>query len=176
MRTSKAMMFTLVLGMAVGQLRGEDPAELMRKDVGTWDCEIKMFADPSAPPSVSKGTETNFMVGEYWLVSHFKGTLMGMEFQGSSQMGYDPATKKYVGTWVDSMSPHPMKMEGTYDAATRTFTSYGSGKSPDGSEMKSKMVVTYGEDDTRHFTMYGMMDGAEIKMMEMKYTRAAGGK
>ena len=35
-----------------------------------------------------------------------------MEFHGQGQTGYDPNKKKYVGTWVDSISPTIMIMEG----------------------------------------------------------------
>lgn len=154
-------------------IRAEDPIALLKKDVGTWQCEIKMYADPAAPPSVSKGTETNVMIGDYWLVSHFKGSIMGMDFQGSSQNGYDTASKKFVGTWVDSMSPHSMKTEGTWDEKTQTLTSTGVGKDPSGAESKSKMVVVYNKDGTRLFTMFGLINGTEVKMMEIKYTKAA---
>jgi hypothetical protein len=147
--------------------------KILRRDVGTWDAEVKMFADLAAPPEVTKGVETNFLVGPYWLISHFKGKIMGADFEGSSQTGYDQASKKFVGTWVDSMSPHPMKMEGTWDEKTQTMTSTGTGKDPNGSEAKHKMVLVYNKDGSRNFTMFGYINGAEVKMMEIKYTRAA---
>jgi hypothetical protein len=150
----------------------QDEMKHLKAEVGTWDAEVKMFNDPNAPPEVSKGTETNFMLGEMWMISHFKGNLMGMEFQGSSQNGFDPVKKKYVGAWVDSMSPYPMHIEGSWDEVTKTMTSIGTGKDPAGKDSKSKMVLVHNKDGSRTFTMYMLMDGQEMKMMEIHYTRA----
>ena len=163
-----------MIGMCllISSVVGQDEMKRLKADLGTWDAEVKMF-DPASPePQISKGTETNIMLGEMWVISHFKGSMMGMEFQGSSQTGYDPEKKKYIGAWVDSMSPYPMHMEGTWDEATKTMTSMGVGKDPTGKEMKSKMTLVYAQDGSRHFTMYGIMDGQEMKMMEIHYTKA----
>lgn len=172
-------LFFTVMALAICSMstivHGQDEMKHLRADVGTWDAEIKFFGNPNSPPEVSKGTETNFMLGDYWLISHFKGTIMGMEFQGSSQTGYDPAKKKYVGAWVDSLSPYPMHLEGTWDEATKTMTSHAVGKDPLGNETKSKMVVVYNGDGSRTFTMYAIADGHEQKMMEVRYTKAKSG-
>ncbi len=161
-------LFVLLLGQTA---QGEDGLALLKRDVGTWNCEVKMFADPNAAPAVSKGVESNFMVGDHWLIGHFKGSIMGMDFQGASQTTYDAEKKKYVGTWVDSMSPFPMKTEGTWDEKSQTLTTIGTGKDPTGAEMKSKMVTVYNKDETRVFTMYQVMNGSEVKMLEIKYTK-----
>lgn len=163
-----------VLGMClwVTSVAAQDEMKRFQADVGTWDAEVKMFTDPNNPPEVSKGTETNMMLGETWLIGHFKGKMMGMDFQGSSQNGYDPNKKKYIGTWVDSMSPYAMHMEGTWDEATQTMTNMGVGKDPTGNEVKHRMTTVYGKDGSRLFTMYGAMGGQEVKMMEIKYTQA----
>jgi len=172
-RCIKISIFSALLGTFLGSVMAEDGAKILKKDVGTWNCEVRMFSDPKTPPAVSKGKETNFMIGDHWLVSHFKGSVAGMDFEGSSQNGYDETTKKFVGTWVDSMSPHSMKTEGTWDEKTQTLTSTGVAKDPSGNEMTNKMTVVYDVDGTRSFTMFGLIDGAEVKMMEIKYTKAA---
>ena len=48
----------------------------------------------------------------------------------------------------------------------------GNRQSPSGNEMKTKMVVTYNKDGSHTFTMYAIMNGEEMKMMEFHYTRA----
>ena len=149
-----------------------DAAKQMKRDVGDWNVVIKMFGDPSGKPAVGKGTETNFMLGDMWLISHFKGDIMGTTFEGLRQTAFDPEKKKFVGSWVDSKSPYPTHMEGIWDEKTQTMTSMGIGKVPSGNEIKTKMVVTYNKDDSRTFTMYAIMNGEEMKMMELHYTRA----
>ena len=58
----------------------------------------------------------------FWTVSLFESEFMGMPFRGRSTLGYDPQKKKWVGTWVDSMSPSMFVMEGGYDAAGKVLT------------------------------------------------------
>ncbi|HMP79142.1 MAG TPA: DUF1579 domain-containing protein [Pirellulaceae bacterium] len=152
---------------------GSDAMERFKGHVGTWNAEIRMYGDPSGDPQVSKGTETNVMLGSMWLISHFKGDMMGMEFEGSSQLGYNPDTKKYVGTWVDSMSPYAMSTEGTWDERTKTLTQIGTGKDETGSEMRMKMTTAENSDGSRLFTMYMPgPDGEEFRVMEIHYTKA----
>ena len=155
----------------------EPPKEMehLKADVGTWDCEIRMWnpTDPKAEPAVSKGSETNVLMGGMWLISHFKGEMMGMPFEGSGQFGFSPDSKKYAGTWVDTMSPYGMTVEGTWDEKTQTLTQMGTGKDPTGTEQKMKMTTVHNKDGTRVFTIFAMMPNDEtMKVMEMKYTKA----
>ncbi len=173
---SLTILFSIaVLLVAATDTRAQDPdaMKLFKADVGDWNCEIRMFEPGSDQPQVSKGTETNKMLGDMWLISHFKGEMMGMPFEGASFTGYNAETKKFHGTWIDSMSPFPMANEGNWDETTRTMTSTGTGKDPTGAEMKYKMTMVH-KDGARHFTMFMVDDEDETKMMEIHYTRAKG--
>ena len=172
-RCVKIALFSALVGTFAYSVKAEDGPALLKKDAGTWNCEVKMFTDSTSPPAVSKGIETNVMIGDLWIVSHFKGSIMDMDFEGSSQTGYDAKTKKFVGSWVDSMSPNPMKTEATWDEKTQTMTSMGVSKDPNDNEMKHRMTTVYNADGTRSFTMFGIVNGSEVKMMEIKYTKAA---
>jgi hypothetical protein len=145
--------------------------EVFKKDVGTWDATVEMMMPPEPP---SKGTETNVLgPGGLWLISDFKAdTMMGAPFQGHGVSGWDPAKKKYVGTWVDSMSTSILVSEGTYDPATKTSTGTIEGPGPDGKPMKIKAVTQYKDNDTRVFTMYMKgSDGKEAPSMRISYKR-----
>ncbi len=147
--------------------------EHLKKDVGDWNAEIRMFEPGTDNVTKSKGTEHNAMLGEMWLISHFKGEMMGQPFEGASYTGFNAETGKYFGDWVDSMSPTPMKVEGTWDEKSQTLSSVGTGTDPDGNEMKFKMVTTRDKDGSRLFTMSMMVEGSpDMKMMEIHYTRA----
>src|SRR5262245_22821058 len=74
--------------------------ELLKEREGTWDCAVKSFMEPGKPPSESKGVEVNRMLGGLWLISDFKGDMMGQPFLGHGVTGYDPKKKKYTGVWV----------------------------------------------------------------------------
>jgi len=137
--------------------------ELLKKDVGVWDATVEMFMDPGAPPAVSKGTDTVTMLGGFWQLSEFKSEMMGQPFEGRGTMGYDPAKKKYVGTWVDTMTPGYYTVEGSYDAATKTLTATMEGPDPSGHAAKTKETTEWKDPDTRVFTMYAP-DGKAVGM------------
>jgi hypothetical protein len=149
--------------------------KLLKKDVGTWDCEITIFPGPGAEPIKSKGTETCKMLkGDMWLMSQFEGEIAGTEYAGAGMSGYDPIEKKYVGTWADSMSPHMMTIKGDYNPATKTMTSTGEGREPSGGTYAAKMITRHLDDGTRTFEMQMRgPDGDFTKTMEIKYTRRA---
>ena len=150
---------------------------LLKQEVGNWKATIKTWmgadgkADPKAKAQTSDGTETNRMLGDYWLVSDFKSDFGGMPFEGHSVTGYDAETKTYTGYWVDSLAPSAATSVGTYDAAAKTLTYKLKGTAPDGSPFEAKSVTVYEDADHRTFTMYDIVDGKEIRSMEITYER-----
>jgi hypothetical protein len=143
--------------------------EVLKNDVGTWDATVEMMG---LAPSVSKGVETSTMVGGLWLVTDFKSEMMNQPFQGHGVSGYDLTKKKYVGTWVDSMSPGMMLGESTYDPKTKTMTGEMEGPDMSGKMEKMKSVTEWKDPDTRVFTMYMTgPDGKEAPVMRITYKR-----
>lgn len=150
--------------------------KILVAEEGVWDATIRTFyGGPDAEPTVSKGSEVNeILPGGLWLLSKFDGDFGGVKFLGRGQYGYDPAKKKYVGTWLDSTSTILSVLEGDYDAATKTITLSGGGYDP-GQKVKftQKMVTQMKDDGTRVFTLYMKFEGqpAEAKFMEITYTK-----
>ncbi len=146
--------------------------EILKHDVGTWDATVESFMPGDAQPMVSKGVETNDLVGGLWLVTDFKSDMMGQPFLGHGVSGWDPNKKRYVGTWVDTMSTGLGLSESTYDAATKTMTGTFEGPDPTGQVMKMKAVVVNKDPDTRVFTMSGPgPDGKDMTYMRITYVR-----
>ncbi len=88
--------------------------------------------------------------------------------------GYDPVKRKYVGTWIDSMSTILSVLEGEYDPKTRTMTYVGDGYDPGlKAKFTQKMVTTTKDDGTRVFTLFMKFAGqpAEAKFMEVTYLK-----
>jgi len=110
-----------------------------------------------------------------WLVSRFEGEAAGMPFVGVGTSGYDPEKKKYVGTWVDTMTPHLMITEAEYDEEKKPLTGTAEGRDPHTKKpYTAKIVARYVDDDTRVFEMHMPgEDGKEFKMMEITYKRRA---
>jgi hypothetical protein len=147
--------------------------ELLKKDVGVWDATVELSMAPGAAPAVSKGTETVLMLGGFWQLAQFKSEMMGQPFEGLGTVGYDPAKGKYVGTWIDSMTPGYYTVEGTYNAATKTMTTMMEGPDPSGQTAKMRETTEWKDADNRVFTMYGPPgpDGKEPVAMRITYKR-----
>jgi hypothetical protein len=143
-----------------------------KDDEGTWDAVVEAFM-PGAPPSTSKGVETNIVgCGGLCLITDFKGDMMGMAFHGHGTTTYDVAKKKYVGSWTDSMSTGLATIEGTFDAAKKTFNSTFEGPDMTGNVTKTRSVTEYKDKNNRVFSMYMPgPDGKEALGMRITYKR-----
>lgn len=149
----------------------EPEFDVFASDIGTWDVEIHTSQGPGEA-TVSKGTETNRMLGGFWLLSDFQGKMMGLDFQGHGIYSYDAEKKQYVGTWVDSLSPSKMDMVGKYDKTNKTMTYQGIAPGADGKPAKHVMTTNYHDDENRLMTMHMQTGKDMIKVFEMKYTKA----
>jgi hypothetical protein len=149
---------------------------LLKKDAGVWDARVKIWMKgPDGPPDTSDMVETvRLLPGGLWAVTDVRGNLAGGPFRGNGHYGYDPAKKKYVGSWVDTMGPALTTSEATYDEATKTLTTESATTDEDGKPMRFREVCVYGDDGTRTITM--TMQSAEtgdkpIKFMERVCTK-----
>ena len=155
--------------------------KLLATTAGTWSYNVKMWMDPSAKPTESTGTavrktvmEGRYVSGEYH--GKFKmpgpdGKMMETDFTGMSMDGYDNVKKKFVSGWVDSMGTGIMTMDGTYDAATKTFTYSGDYEMMPGMKEKVREVIKM--PDATHMSMeyYEDRGQGETKTMEITYTK-----
>lgn len=140
---------------------------------GTYDAVVKSWYAPGSEPAESKGVEIRKMLGDFWLVADFKGNVGDAPFEGHGVTGYDPTKKKFVGTWVDTMTPSVLITEGEYDPATKTMTQYSEMVEPSsGQKMKLKMTTAH-QDGKEVFTLsMGDSTGKEFtKSMEITYTK-----
>jgi hypothetical protein len=79
-------------------------------------------AVPGQPPIQCQGTISTRKLGGFWIICEVTNNMMGTTMHAVQTVGYDPAKKKYVGTWVDSMMNHMWKYEGTVDADGKVLT------------------------------------------------------
>lgn len=151
------------------------PHKAMQNLVGTWNSTIKMYETPGAPPTETKGksTFTSVLDGRY-IQEHAEGNFNGMPFNGYGTFGYDNVTKKYVGSWIDSMGTGIMRSTGTSPDEGTTINWEGTSSDPlAGKEQTYHSMMKMVNKDEYHFEMSGPgPDGKEIKMMEIQYIRA----
>lgn len=94
---------------------------LLASEVGVWDADVRAWPGPNVPPAESKAVERTRMLGA-WMISDLEGTVMGRPYFGHRVVGYDPGKRRYVGTWINTLSPGIVGLEGTWDAKSRTRT------------------------------------------------------
>ena len=139
--------------------------EMLAKKVGTWNTTMSVPGEPD-----TKGTCTSKMLGGFWLVEDLEAEIMNMPYHGHGLTGYDPEKKKFIGAWVDSMTPSMMTFEGEYDEKTKTLTYEVPGKNPmTGETHVEKHETKFISDDEYTFRM--LWPGENDTMQEILKVR-----
>ncbi len=148
--------------------------KMLAKSDGKWNVATSTWMDPSAPPMKSTGSVTNKMIlGGRYQESMYTGQMMGQAFEGRSLMGYDNKKGMFKSVWMDNMGTGIMTLEGKWDDATHTITFTGMEVDPmSGVENPVRELFTYKDDNHQHMEMYQTMNGQELKMMEIDFTRS----
>jgi hypothetical protein len=94
----------------------------LQKFTGVWKTESKGTMGPDQPPMQCSGTMTSRKLGEFWIVNEMKGEISGDPMTAIQTIGYDESKKKYVGTWVDSMTAFMWDYEGSVDSSGNVLT------------------------------------------------------
>ena len=183
-----AHLSALVLFFTCAAVLAQEPApikpgaehEIFKELAGEWDAQVKFFMEPGKPPDESKGSySARLDVGGFFLVTDYKGTMFGSTFRGHGISGYDPLKKKYVGVWVDSMSPSIYHLEGTYDKSGKVLNEVMQGPDPmTGKTMKMRTSTEIKGKDEMTFKIFSVPEegkkGDEAKeqlVMQIDYTR-----
>jgi hypothetical protein len=140
--------------------------------VGNWSYAGKWWVNPQSPPMEFSGTTVckSVMGGRYFISNH-NGSMTGMEYQGMAIEGYDNAKKKYVSSWIDNMGTGIENLEGTYDPATKTLTYAGSYEAMPGMNVVMHEKLNIADADHHTLAIFSNVGGAEVKIMEIVYTR-----
>jgi len=130
--------------------------------------------EPGRPPIRTEGTETVHSFGPFWILADYKGTFADGPFKGLLTLGYNSRTKKFVGSWISSLSGNILNYEGTLDATGNTLTLEAEGYCHTAPDRLSKFrqVIELWDKDHRRFTssMQGE-DGKYVMRMSINYTR-----
>ncbi len=146
------------------------------KAVGKWDAVSRMWTDPSAPPTESKGqAEYRLACGGRYLISNYKGDMMKEPFEGMGIDGYDNFRQEYTSIWIDNFSTAILNLTGHADETGKIITFTGKMDEPLTKERDKplKTILRWVNDDKFVFEWYDLApDGKETKIMEIEYTRA----
>ncbi|HYD00922.1 MAG TPA: DUF1579 domain-containing protein [Phycisphaerales bacterium] len=143
--------------------------------VGTWDVSANFDNGPGQPPETASGQMVNsWQLDGRWLKQEYNGKMASLgSFRGLGYLGYDNLAKRFVATWMDTLSTSCMSSTGSFSEEKATFTLSGDFTGPGGEKYRQKQVMTVLSPDRYTVTMYLTgPDGVEFKTGNLEYTRS----
>jgi hypothetical protein len=140
--------------------------------VGEWTFSASFMMDPNGPPQEMTGASTRkWLMDGRFMQDDAQG--VGMPFKGLGINGYDNAMKKYVSTWVDSMTTSITYSIGDVDASGKVFTYHREEFNPIYNQrVQARDVITIVDNDHHTMEFYSVPPGGkELKTGTIKYTR-----
>jgi len=140
---------------------------------GSWTTRTRAWMEPDQPPMESTGTcEQKMLLNGCYLQQEYRGDMMGQPFTGINLIAFDNHTKKYVSTWIDSMSSGIYVFEGEADGSRKTITQECRYDDPVKGPSVWRSITRFVNNDKMEYEMYlKPKRGKEEKMMEMTVTR-----
>jgi hypothetical protein len=142
--------------------------------VGQWkfehDCQM-----PDGGKSITHGTMTCRSLGGLWLIGESSGQSPdGGAWSSVMTLGFDPALKQYVGTFIGSMMAHLWPYHGTLDATGKRLPLNSEGPKFDGKGMgKYRDTIEIVDPDTWLLVSELQSDdGKWLQFMSGKHTRS----
>lgn len=147
----------------------------LQKLIGDWTYEGEATMEPGKPAEKFKGTESVQSLGGLWIQANGKGEMPdGDTAMMVMTLGFNPQTKRYVGTWIGSMMTHLWLYDGELDAAEKVLTlnSEGPAMSTPGAMTKYRDVIEIVSDDRRTLSSHMLGDDGEWRpFMRADYRR-----
>ena len=147
---------------------------LLMPMVGSWRATTTFTMAPGAPPQVSEGTSVHRLVlGGRYLEQVYKGTSMGMPFEGIGFTGYDNVQQRYVGTWMDTMGTGVMHSTGVGRPTDERIDFVCEAIEPSGQKKVFDASVRVRGHANHSYEMWTKgADGKRYRVMLVEYERA----
>lgn len=151
-------------------LRRGPEHELLQKYAGDWDTVANMIGPGGEEKT--KGSMVRKKIGTFHVQDLYTGEMMGMPFTGGGVLGYCKVKKEFFSTWVDSMTPSPVTMTGSYDEKAKEIKMKGTCFGQSGGLEPCRSVTKFIDDDHFTFTLWATgPDKKEFKCGTIEYTR-----
>lgn len=134
----------------------------LQRLVGEWTYEHECIMGPDQPPMKATGIDTVRSLGGLWMLCEGKGEMPGGGTATSIMtLGYDPAKKRFVGTFIASIMTHLWIYEGTLEGNVLTLDCEGPSFAGDGTMARYQDIIEFKSDD--HRTLSSQVLGADGK-------------
>lgn len=142
--------------------------ELLQQSDGEWAATIT-FWNQGEKGETAHTTCTNSMIlGGRYQQSIYKGSMMGIPFEGIGTTAYDNARKVFLSTWIDNMGTGMMYAEGRYDSTKQELIFQGYTSDPqtgDLTDYRETLRIT--NRNRQVMEMFMTVKGREYKVMEI---------
>jgi hypothetical protein len=148
--------------------------ELLKQFAGEWSMKATAVAAPGEVPMTSEGSESAKMLGGFWLVCRGEGSMHSTPVSSLLTVGYDPETKKYIGTFVCSVDSTLWKYTGSREAKGNKLVLETEGPIPHDPSKKAKFreILELVGPDHKVFTSYIQgEDGKLVEFAKIDYRR-----
>ena len=143
--------------------------------VGEWESESECSPGQDQPPIKTKGKEVVRSLGGLWTIGEGEGEMPdGGICQSIMTLGFDPQTKRFVGTFIASVMTRLWPYNGTLDASQKVLTldSEGPSFANDGTMAKYQDIIEIVSPDHRILSsQYLGPDGKWMPFMKCHYRR-----
>jgi len=142
--------------------------------MGEWSITTTSTMAPANAPPELKGTESVHSIGGLWVVGEGQADMGDMPLHSMITLGYDPARKAFVGTWVDTSQAYMWVYEGHLDATRKILALDSKGPSPKDPTQMASWRDSIEIKDADHRTLTSEIrdpDGTWETMMRADYRR-----
>lgn len=146
--------------------------EWLHQLIGEWTTEAEAKMGPDKPSEVFKGKEIVRSIGGMWVMCE------GQPSDGTAinimTLGYDPAKKRFVGTFIGSMMTHQWVYDGQLDVTGKVLTldTEGPDFAAEGKMARYKDVIEIKSSDHRLLSSHMLgADGKWHHFMTANYHR-----
>jgi len=148
--------------------------KMLADETGTWDVTLKFWMAADAEPQTDKATaEAKMIMGGRYQEVNYKGTMMGMPWEGKNTIAFNNKSGMFTSTFIDNSGTGMMVATGTYDEPLKAVNYRGETLDPvTGKTLKYREVYTIVDAKTRKMEMFDTKGGKpEYKSMEIVMTR-----
>ena len=147
----------------------------LQKLVGEWTYESDVTMNAGEPSAKAVGTEIVRSLDGIWTVGEATGEMPGGGKATSiTTLGFDPAKRRFVGTWIGSMMHQLWVYDGELDSTERVLTLNSEGPGMEDPKKTSKYRDIVEIIDDNHRVLRGNVlgeDGQWSCFMTMNFYR-----
>ncbi len=168
---------TFAAAAAVQDMPRPEPTDQhtwLKQLVGEWSVTSTAHMGPDVEPMKMDFTDSTRALGDLWILGEGSAQFGEMPFSSMMTLGYDPAKKAFVGTWIDSMQTHLWLYEGQLDESRKVLTLSTKGPSFDDpakmADYRDTITIVSADKRTLTSAVKGE-DGQWNEFMQAEYTR-----